>query len=88
MFSMRTDERQLLPKANEELERDLLEGKTHGIPRGYNGIAFVQRQDALEVHTSLVSIIGILEVIESDSSKSMVGSNLKSCLLWSSILRS
>ena len=38
----------------------------------HNGTAFVQRQDALEVHTSLVSIIGILEVIESDSSKSTV----------------
>merc|ERR1712064_21522 len=76
MDTMRADERQIFAKAKADLEQGIAGvQKALDTLRNYYGASFVQQPAAPEVHQSSggagSSIIGMLEVIESDFSKNL-----------------
>ena len=76
MDTMRADERQIFAKAKADLEQGIAGvQKALDTLRNYYGASFVQQPAAPEIHQSSggagSSIIGILEVVESDFSKNL-----------------
>jgi len=76
MDTMRADERQIFAKAKADLEQGIAGvQKALNTLRNYYGASFVQQPAAPEIHQSSggagSSIIGILEVVESDFSKNL-----------------
>merc|ERR1712227_879743 len=76
MDTMRADERQIFAKAKVDLEQGIAGvQKALDTLRNYYGASFVQQPAAPEIHQSSggagSSIIGILEVVESDFSKNL-----------------
>jgi len=76
MDTMRADERQIFAKAKADLEQGIAGvQKALNTLRNYYGASFVQQPAAPEIHQSSggagSSIIGMLEVVESDFSKNL-----------------